>query len=121
MITSQFLAGIILVIAIGLFITIFVTIFVLTYRHNHKYKLWTTRIVKTNLGIFQVQCWQNDSVDWEGMCPLNWYPIDNFGFNGKSDYKTLEEAYEAKKEFEKRAYEWENKDKVAEVIEGPKN
>lgn len=117
MITSQFLAGIILVIAIGLFITIFV----LTYRHNHKYKLWTTRIVKTNLGIFQVQCWQHDSVDWECTWPLNWYPIDTFGFNGKSDYKTLEEAYEAKKEFEKRAYEWENKDKIAEVIEGPKN
>lgn len=37
------------------------------------------------------------------------------------DYKTFEEAYEAMKEFEKRAYEWENKDKVAEVIEGPKN
>ena len=116
MITGQFLAGIILVITIGLFITIFV----LTYRHNHKYKLWTTRIVKTNLGIFQVQCWQHDSVDWECTCPLNWYPINSFGFNGKSDYKTLEEAYEAKKEFEKRAYEWENKDKVAEVVEGPK-
>lgn len=117
MISGQFLAGIILVIAIGLFITIFVLI----YRHNHKYKLWTTRIVKTNLGIFQVQCWQHDSVDWECMCPLNWYPIDNFGFNGKSDYKTLEEAYEAMKQFQKKAYEWENKDKVAEVIEGPKN
>lgn len=117
MITGQFLAGIILVIAIGLFITVFV----LTYRHNHKYKLWTTRIVKTNLGIFQVQCWQHDSVYWECTCPLDWYPIDTFGFNGKSDYKTFEEAYEAMKEFEKRAYEWENKDKVAEVIEGPKN
>ena len=54
------------------------------------------------------------------MCPLNWYPIDTFGFDGKSDYKTLEEAYEAKKEFEKRAYEWENKDKIAKVVEGPK-
>ena len=116
MITGHVLAIIILIIAIGLFITIPV----LTYRHNHKYKLWTTRIVKTNLGIFQVQCWQHDSVDWEGMCPLNWYPIDSFGFNGKSDYKTLEEAYEAKKEFEKRAYEWENKDKIAKVVEGPK-
>ena len=49
------------------------------------------------------------------------YFFDTFGFNGKSDYKTLEEAYEAKKEFEKRAYEWENKDKIAEVIERPKN
>lgn len=117
MITGQILAGIILVIAIGLFIIVPV----LTYRHNHKYKLWTTRIVKTNLGIFQVQCWQYDSVDWEGMCPLNWYPIDTFGFNGKSDYKTLDEAYEAMKQFQKKAYEWENKDKVAEVIEGPKN
>ena len=117
MITGQFLAGIILVIVIGLFITIPV----LTYRHNHKYKLWTTRIVKTNLGIFQVQCWQHDSLDWKCTCPLDWYPIDTFGFNGKSDYKTLEEAYEAKKEFEKRAYEWENKDKIAEVIERHKN
>lgn len=117
MIIGQFLAGIILVIAIGLFITIPV----LTYRHNHKYKLWTTRIVKTNLGIFQVQCWQHDSVDWEGMCPLNWYPIYNFGFNEKSDYKTLDEAYEVMKQFQKKAYEWENKDKITEVIEGPKN
>ena len=117
MINSHALAAILLGIAIGLFITVFV----LTYRHNHKYKLWTTRIVKTNLGIFQVQCWQHDSVDWECTCPLDWYPIDTFGFNGKSDYKTFEEAYEAMKEFEKRAYEWENKDKVAKVIEGPKN
>lgn len=116
MITGQILGGIILVIAIGLFITIPV----LTYRHNHKYKLWTTRIVKTKLGIFQVQCWQHDSVDWEGMCPLNWYPIYTFGFNGKSDYKTLDEAYEAMKQFQKKAYEWENKDKIAEVIERPK-
>ena len=28
---------------------------------------------------------------------------------------------EAMKQFQKKAYEWENKDKVAEVIEGPKN
>lgn len=52
---------------------------------------------------------------------MDWYPIDTFGFNGKSDYKTFEEAYEAMKEFEKGVYEWENKDKIAEVIEGPKN
>lgn len=117
MITGNIAITMILAIAIGLFIIIPV----LTYRHNHKYKLWTTRIVKTKLGIFQVQCWQHDSVDWECMCPLNWYPIDKFGFNGQSDYKTLEEAYEAMKKFEKKAYEWENKDKVVEVVEGPKN
>lgn len=114
MFTSQIIATVILVIAIGLFITIPV----LTYRHNHKYKMWTTRIIKNKFW-FQVQCWQHDSVDWECICPLNWYPIDDFGFNGKSNYKTLEEAYEAMKEFEKRVYEWENKDKV-NVIVGPK-
>ena len=90
------------------------------YKHNRKHKLWETRIVKTELGLYQVQCWQNDSADWYCTDPLNWYAIDNFGFNGDETYKTIDEAKKAKEEFDKKAYEWEHNDKVAEVIEGPK-
>ena len=90
------------------------------YKHNHLHERWETRIVKTETGKFQVQCWQHDAADWYAEDPLGWYAIDNFGFNGKSDYDTLEEAVKAKEEFDKKAYEWEHKDNVAEVVVGAK-
>jgi len=111
------IATIILVISIGFFIAIPILI----YMHNHKYKMWTTRIVKTDLGIYQVQCWRHDSADWECTCPLDWHPIEDFGFSGKSNHKTLKEAQKVKNEFDKTVYEWEHRNKVAEVIEGPNN
>lgn len=90
------------------------------YKHNRLHERWETRIVKTEIGKFQVQCWQHDSADWYCTDPLDWYAIDTFGFNGKSDYDTLEEAEKAKEEFDKKAYEWEHKDNVAEVVVGAK-
>ena len=90
------------------------------YKHNRLHERWETRIVKTETGKFQVQCWQHDAADWYCEDPLGWYAIDNFGFNGKSDYDTLDEAMKAKEEFDKKAYEWEHKDNVAEVVVGAK-
>lgn len=86
------------------------------YKHNRLHESWETRIVKTETGKYQVQCWKHDSADWYGEFPLGWYAIDNFGFNGKSDYDTLEEAVKAKEEFGKKVYELEHKDNVAEVV-----
>lgn len=91
-----------------------------THKHNHKHEWWESRIVKTELGKYQVQSWQHDSADWYGEDKLDWYPIRNFGFHGKSTYDTLEEAQAAKAEYDKKVYENEHCDKVAEVIEGPK-
>ena len=90
------------------------------YKHNCLHERWETRIVKTETGKFQVQCWKRNSADWYCEEPLGWYAIDNFGFNGKSDYDTLDEALKAKEEFDKKAYQWEHKDKVAEVVVGAK-
>ena len=90
------------------------------YKHNRLHEHWETRIVKTETGKFQVQCWQHDSADWYCEDPMGWYAIDNFGFNGKSDYDTLEEAMKAKEEYDKKAYVWVHKDNVAEVVVGAK-
>lgn len=90
------------------------------YKHNRTHEYWETRIVKTEMGKFQVQCWQHDSADWYCEDPLGWYAIDNFGFNGKANYDTLDEAKKAKEEYDKKAYEWEHQDKVAEVVVGAK-
>lgn len=51
---------------------------------------------------------------------MGWYAIDNFGFNGKSDYDNLDEALKAKEEYDKKAFEWVHSDKVAEVVVGAK-
>lgn len=88
------------------------------YIHNRKHKLWETRIVKTKVGLYQVQCWQHSSSDWYCQEQLNWYAIDNFGFNGKANYKSLKAAQRAKEKFDKKAYEWENCSNVVKVVEG---
>lgn len=88
------------------------------YKHNRLHERWETRIVKTELGKFQVQCWQHDAADWYCEDPLGWYAIDNFGFNGKSDYDTLEEAQKAKEEHDKTWEDMMNRDVVDKVIEG---
>lgn len=90
------------------------------YKHNRLHEHWETRIVKTETGKFQVQCWQHDSADWYCEDPMGWYAIDNFGFNGKANYDTLDEAMKAKEEYDKKAYEWNHCDKVAEVVVGSK-
>lgn len=90
------------------------------YKHNHLHEMWETRIVKTEIGKYQVQCWQHDSADWYCEDSMGWYAIDNFGFNGKANYDTLDEALKAKEEYDKKAYDWVHKDKVAEVVVGAK-
>lgn len=90
------------------------------YKHNRLHEHWETRIVKTEIGKFQVQSWKHNSADWYGEEPMGWYAIDNFGFNGKSDYDTLDEALKAKEEYDKKAYNWVHKDNVAEVVVGAK-
>lgn len=90
------------------------------YKHNRLHEHWETRIVKTETGKFQVQCWQHDSADWYCEDPMGWYAIDNFGFNGKSDYDNLDEALKAKEEYDKKAFEWVHRDNVAEVVVGAK-
>ena len=90
------------------------------YKHNRLHEYFETRIVKTETGKYQVQCWQHDSADWYAEDPMNWYAIDNFGFEGKANYDTLGEAKKAKEEYDKKAYEWNHCDKVTEVVVGAK-
>ena len=92
----------------------------LVHKHNSLHELWETRIVKTETGKYQVQCWRYNSSDWYCEDPLGWYAIDNFGFNDKANYDTLDEALKAKEEYDKKAYDWVHKDNVAEVVVGAK-
>lgn len=90
------------------------------YKNARLHERWETRIVKTEIGKYQVQCWQHDGSDWYGEEPMGWYAIENFGFHGKSDYDTLDEALKAKEEYDKKAYNWVHKDNVVEVVVGAK-
>lgn len=90
------------------------------YKHNRTHEYWETRIVKTEIGKYQVQSWKHNSADWYGEEPMGWYAIENFGFNGKSDYDTLDEALKAKEEYDKKTYNWVHKDNVVEVVVGAK-